>query len=854
MDKPIQYTISFSHFTNNDNELVGVEALELHQLAKSNIPLPQGFVITSKAFDDYLVANDLVQAIGDLMGSFDVNNKSQIRTASKEITNLILAGKFPQIISSPIIKSYKNLSGLRHTTTLLRASVPDESIQELEYQHSTTRLVATDEEDFLSKIKIIWAGLFSEQALIHREKIDYEGYVTSSVIVQKLIQAEVSGKVFTQDSNDGLMEVQAIFGVDDLDHGREIVPDSYYVEKKSEELVEKKIIGQEWMLVRKPKPTEKSAFMKVNISKAWKKRQKLDDRHIINVARLAKAIEKTRKSPQIISFIVEAGKIFVYDIEPLKQHSLIKHTELQQLAEKLEERHPLEIKKHEELPEPEPKTIDQYVEEIKNINTPKPPAVEAKKVNDEEAQVVVSIEPLDKLEKLVSGISKGDKLAFGLAHFIYTDSDWIDLTGDEILIVDKLDLKFLGVINNSKGIVIRHQYNANDLGKINVPVIHGADGVFERLHENEVVTMDTESAGVYLGAGKKVAKNNNQTESLSEIIPTTKDEEVQQENVAKPEEVNAIQEFFFENFEIISNKTDQKISLSSQFFQLVNVAKPKADIENTNGLVINMNDYYIAAGLTPERVISEGRLKRKFIESIVKQLKPVLESMKGNPAILRTSSLTNQELSKLNGYDMSKKRDSHISAISHMLDIPQLFDFELEILSIIRNRESQRNLWLCVSDVRTADDLIRAKKAITSYGFRRSSTFKLYAELVKGYAAIAIKEISDGSIDGIILNLDKIMHDLKKHRANKLDDVTANFLAWAAWVINSSNTAPYLLTEDVYISDDQLHQFIDKGVSHYMASYADVPKLMTIVAGQEVKKLEKKKKRGRKKKNIDYGY
>jgi phosphoenolpyruvate synthase/pyruvate phosphate dikinase len=48
-----------------DRELVGAKALHLNQLHQAGLPVPQGFVITTEAYQAYVAANGLNEQIGN---------------------------------------------------------------------------------------------------------------------------------------------------------------------------------------------------------------------------------------------------------------------------------------------------------------------------------------------------------------------------------------------------------------------------------------------------------------------------------------------------------------------------------------------------------------------------------------------------------------------------------------------------------------------------------------------------------------------------------------------------------------------------------------------------------------------
>ena len=135
------------------------------------------------------------------------------------------------------------------------------------------------------------------------------------VIVQKMIQAEVSGILFTInpiDNDKKKMSVECILGLGEPIVNGELNPDTYIVEKESGEIIEKKILPQEWMLVRKGRTKKgEDPNVKVKVSEIWKVRQKLESKYIDKLVKIGSRIEEYFKSPQEIEWAYEGGRIWI---------------------------------------------------------------------------------------------------------------------------------------------------------------------------------------------------------------------------------------------------------------------------------------------------------------------------------------------------------------------------------------------------------------------------------------------------------------------------------------------------------------------------------------------------------------
>lgn len=858
ISKPKKYVLNLAQVTEIDKELVGEPALDLRKLEKAGIPIPHGFVITTTVFDDFLVANDLVDFIAPRINNLDTSEDNPVKRVSHEIQKAILNAKVPEIIKREIEKSYSALSGSVSAFVFIKPSPISDHLDQSKYTQPHSGIEAHGLDALLNRVKEIWAELFSIDALKYRGKVDYEGYVTQSVTIQKIAQSEVAGRIYTvnpADNNEQILEIEAIFGMDDHNVTNEITPDSYFVNKRSEELVEKKSVGQEWMLVRKGRGDKKNPYLKVNISEQWRKRQKIDDRTIINLARIGVTLEEFYEHALQVSFVVEAGRIYIYDIKTIGSVTIEKKAEISHPIRRIEAEPSSGISTSQE-----PASIDKYLEELGNKGAGQ--KVQNTTENENEEQVEVNVKPLNMLSKVLSGTTHHKGLAFGIVHFIYTENDWKGLTGDEILVVDRLSLGMLGPLNNVQAIVVSSEVDKELIDQLDIPIISGTPNAYSILHENEVITVDSDAGDIYLGAGKRVQKKVEPAVSRVEVkLPVASSLEEEKEDLVeeKVEEKLEHESITADNIDfteakIVDDKKQDNIKTTSNFYQLLDPSSPEVDLNHVDGVYLDIAMFYQSSGYHPEYIMKESKVRREFMESVVRQLKPILKELGGKPLILEASNLTYHQAEKLKGFPGYDRALYKLSRAARLIEFSKLFDFELEIVSIIRNRESLRNLWFAIPDVRTGIEQGEIKKAITSFGFRRSSSFKILSVVDTALGAIEVKELIDNGIDGVVLNIDAIVSDLYKVEVDELTLPVVNFITWVIWAINSNNAQAYILNQKVSLESDWVKDFLAKGLANFVMPLEDIRDSRELIAELESKNLNKKKKRGRKKKKIDYGF
>jgi len=337
-----------------DFELSGREAIDLAFLVKENIPIPASFIISTLAFDEFLINANLVSPIAKELKKVRPFIKQTASEAAAEIRKLIMGARLPEKLQADLEFAYTKLSLNNETpiVTLITSNIIDEKfIPQPNLNNDEVLLQGLD--DLVHQIKSSWAKLFNDEAIEFRANGYYKGEISVGLIIQKLIRAEVSGiansaTVFSKDE----IEVRAVYGIENEQFNE--FSDGYVVEKKAFEIINKHIVPQDHMFIHELKPDSRKKFLKVELSANWKKNQKLDDETVIFISKITKKIEILFKQDVSIKWGIEAGEIYILALNPLEL-PVIEHKK-----EKIHDKPVLKIK------EKEP-NIEKLAKEVRDI-------------------------------------------------------------------------------------------------------------------------------------------------------------------------------------------------------------------------------------------------------------------------------------------------------------------------------------------------------------------------------------------------------------------------------------------------------------------------------------------------------
>lgn len=307
------FTKTFKQISKKDVSIAGGKGASLGEMTSAKMPVPPGFVVSASVFDRFLEETDLYVEIIAILKKVKIKNIDSVEEASEIIRDLMADAKFPKDIGEEIKKEFKKL-GAKLVAVRSSATAEDSSIAswagELESYLNVT------EKNLLELVKKCWSSLFTPRAIFYRfEKNLQDRKVSVAVVVQKMIQSEISGITFTvhpvtKDKNQ--MVIEAGYGLGEAIVGGMITPDTYVISKKDNMILDINISQQKKMIIRSAQGTKDAS-----VPKAKQSKQKLTGSQIVKLAQLCAKIEKHYKFPQDIEWAIKKGKIYITQSRPI---------------------------------------------------------------------------------------------------------------------------------------------------------------------------------------------------------------------------------------------------------------------------------------------------------------------------------------------------------------------------------------------------------------------------------------------------------------------------------------------------------------------------------------------------------
>ena len=290
-----RYLLSFSDIDRSRLSLVGGKGANLGELSRiKGIRVPEGFCVTTEAYKKITGDNREFSALLDELtgGRKDVSAK---------IRALIEGIPIPREIADHIPT---------HGAFAVRSSATAEDLPTASFAgQQDTYLNIIGKEEILRHISKCWASLFTERAVVYREKNGFDHRkVQLAVVIQQMVFPQAAGILFTADpvtSNRKVSSIDAGFGLGEAMVSGLVNVDNYKV--RNGNLIEKKISTKKLAIYA----SESGGTKKQEMAPEQQNRQVLSEQQVLQLESLGRKIEEHFDSPQDIEWCLVDDAFYI---------------------------------------------------------------------------------------------------------------------------------------------------------------------------------------------------------------------------------------------------------------------------------------------------------------------------------------------------------------------------------------------------------------------------------------------------------------------------------------------------------------------------------------------------------------
>ena len=470
-NKNERFILWFEETSINDVPLVGGKNASLGEmysnLTKQGVKIPNGFAVTSYAYDYFLENGKIKDKLMRILEDLDTSNMKNLSEKGLKAREAILEKDLPDNLKKEITDAYRKLCKEygKDTDVAVRSSATAEDLPDASFAgQQETYLNIKGEHSVMDSVKKCFASLFTNRAISYRVDKGFDHFkVALSVGVQNMVRSDkaCSGVMFSIDTETGFKDAVLINGAYGL--GENVVqgavnPDQFYVFKPTlkkgfRSIISKKLGSKKVKMIY----TENGAkATTINVEVPYNERFKfvLNDEEILKLADWSCIIED--------HYSKKAGKFKPMDMEWAK---------------------------------------DGITGELFIVQA-RPETVQSQK----NANILETYVLKKRGDILITGLSVGTKIGSGKAHVIKNAKDIGTFKAGEVLVTEKTDpdwepiMKVASAIVTNKGGRTAHAaIVARELG---IPAIVGTEHGTDMIVNGQDVTIscaEGEVGNVYKG-------------------------------------------------------------------------------------------------------------------------------------------------------------------------------------------------------------------------------------------------------------------------------------------------------------------------------------------------------------------
>jgi pyruvate, water dikinase len=274
----------------------GGKGASLARMTALGLPVPPGFVVPAEC---------LVAALHD--------GGAELRAAlpDAERAQAIVARAQPPPV---LADAYTALGD--DSPVAVRSSACAEDSEAASYAgQQETFLHVRGAEAVTARVRDCWGSFFSERALFYRQRKGSLDDLGMAVVVQRMVEADVAGVLFTCDpvqQRRDRMVVEAVLGLGEAAVSGQVTPD-HYVLKRDGTVKRAQIAVQPFAIV----PSADGGTEERELDPEQGGAQKLGEETLRELARIGDELERRLGRPQDIEWAVQDGELYVLQARPV---------------------------------------------------------------------------------------------------------------------------------------------------------------------------------------------------------------------------------------------------------------------------------------------------------------------------------------------------------------------------------------------------------------------------------------------------------------------------------------------------------------------------------------------------------
>jgi pyruvate, water dikinase len=315
-------TLPFAALRRGDLAAAGGKGANLGEMAAAGLPVPDGFVVTVAAFQHFLAESGTGKSIEGLLDGLDVDDTPALQRTADAIRELVLTTPIPATVAAAITTAYAGLAAPGAPSDPPVVAVRSSATSEDSAQHSFAGMFESflnirGDAELLAHVRRCWASAFGGRVLYYRVKQAVPGEALIAVVVQRMVNSEKAGVLFTVNpaTNDAsAIVIEAAFGLGEVVVAGQVTPDRYEVDKRTGHLRASQIGHKAFLLRRDPAG---AGNVRIELPEDAGAAPVLSREEVRDLTDLGTRLEAHYGTPQDAEWAIEAGVVQLVQTRPV---------------------------------------------------------------------------------------------------------------------------------------------------------------------------------------------------------------------------------------------------------------------------------------------------------------------------------------------------------------------------------------------------------------------------------------------------------------------------------------------------------------------------------------------------------
>lgn len=311
------YVCDIAGLRLTDAEEAGGKGANMGELVAAGLPVPPGFVLMRGSYLSSMRAAGVEAelAVVHREALTEVDDSARLSELCQRMRGLVTKAGVSDEVREQLLASYRTLGP--NCVVAVRSSATGEDGSDASFAGMNRTLTnVTGEDAVVDAVTQCWASLFTPRVLTYRASRGFTADPAMAVVVQQMIASERSGVAFTSDPSTGErghVVIEAALGLGEVVVSGKVQPDTYVVDKATQDVLDVKVGFQAFKIVRGPDGRDVS----VDLEPAEAGARVLDDAALRRIAELAVAVEAHHGCPQDVEWAIAAGKTWLVQARPI---------------------------------------------------------------------------------------------------------------------------------------------------------------------------------------------------------------------------------------------------------------------------------------------------------------------------------------------------------------------------------------------------------------------------------------------------------------------------------------------------------------------------------------------------------